>query len=626
MRKYFDNIISMGLRWWIYRGTYALKKRSGLFRLKHYRKLNARALPDLDVWRKMPPVLFFKTKEETQFLREPVPELASAAAKIRMGKISFFNGIEADTGKDYDWITDPVSGYRYPLVHWSRIADLGEHDIKYVWEKSRFCYLYTILRYDHHFSADSSDFVYAEMLSWIAHNPPESGPNYISGQEIALRVLQWMCFLDFYRQSAALTSEMLHTILTSVHMQLLHVEHNIRFAERALQNNHLITEAAALYLLGSGLSFFPESARWAARGKRILEKAIPAQVFPDGTYLQYSMNYHRVMVQLITWVFLHAKSANISPDQGITDAGKRSLAFLMACMDRNSGKLPNYGSNDGSLFFPLNGNAYRDYRPQLQALSAVLGIPWYEKTIYEDCLWYGLQPTVEKKDAGKEIPLQSFKDSGYYLIRDADTLTMIRCGNHTRRPAQADNLHLDIWCGPENILRDGGTFSYNGDPSLMQFYFGSASHNTLMLGTLDQMLRGPHFTWYFWSRCTEALLSEKENTWIFSGTMKAFRHSGRWQRIRRTVQKTKHRKQWLVEDELLTTCTLPLVQVWNPSPVFNTGFTISACDAGGDALIPESKPAYYSETYGVQEMVTQIRFETLSGIIRTTIAQKNPAA
>ena len=34
----------------------------------------------------------------------------------------------------------------------------------------------------------------------------------------------------------------------------------------------------------------------------MFEKEIDYQIYKDGTYLQFSMNYQRVVVQLLTWV------------------------------------------------------------------------------------------------------------------------------------------------------------------------------------------------------------------------------------------------------------------------------------------------------------------------------------
>ena len=61
---------------------------------------------------------------------------------------------------------------------------------------------------------------------------------------------------------------------------------------------------------------------------------------------------------------------------------------------------------------------------------------------------------------------------------------MIRCGKHMNRPSQADNLHVDIWYDGVNILRDAGSYRYNVDQKLTNFFTGTISHNTLMVNEI----------------------------------------------------------------------------------------------------------------------------------------------
>ena len=80
-----------------------------------------------------------------------------------------------------------------------------------------------------------------------------------------------------------------------------------------------------------------------------------------------------------------------------------------------------------------------------------------------------------------QLGFHQFNLGGYYILREKDTLTFIRCGNHKDRPSQADNLHLDIWYKGENILLDGGSYKYNTSDEDIKYFMGTASHNTVML-------------------------------------------------------------------------------------------------------------------------------------------------
>ena len=66
----------------------------------------------------------------------------------------------------------------------------------------------------------------------------------------------------------------------------------------------------------------------------------------------------------------------------------QSVNFLYQCQDDLTGWLPNYGSNDGALFFKLNDCDYRDYRPQLDALHYLLTSEHLYDRQYEDREWY----------------------------------------------------------------------------------------------------------------------------------------------------------------------------------------------------------------------------------------------
>ena len=78
---------------------------------------------------------------------------------------------------------------------------------------------------------------------------------------------------------------------------------NINFSRKTVRNNHAITEVLMLYLSGLLFPFFPETKTWKQKGKQWFEEEISYQIYEDGTFLQFSHNYHRVLIQLLTWAF-----------------------------------------------------------------------------------------------------------------------------------------------------------------------------------------------------------------------------------------------------------------------------------------------------------------------------------
>ena len=180
---------------------------------------------------------------------------------------------------------------------------------------------------------------------------------------------------------------------------------------------------------------------------------------------------------------------------------EKSLIFLKTCIELKSGQLPNYGSNDGALFFKLNNDDYRDYRSQLDDLTAVLN--GYTEHNTKSSYWYGIQPV---KNSPKIFSgSREFKEGGYYIIQEGNTKTFIRCGAYKDRPYQSDNLHLDIWIDGENVLRDNGSYKYNTNKELINYFNGAGGHNTISIDGKDQMQKGDRFIWNYWVKDAKEL-------------------------------------------------------------------------------------------------------------------------
>ncbi len=609
----------MGWRYVFFRIWYEFQIKTGLLKRKFPTNPEIKTWASLENWRKSTPQFFFESREKLFFPKTPSEALKAKFEKNIAGIFTFFSSLDFELGTNYDWVTNPDNHFNYPLDHWTQIQDFSKvsGDIKYVWEKSRFSYLYTVIRYDYHFEEDHSEFVFSEIQSWIRANPVNQGPNWRCSQEISLRVLNWTYALFFYKNSKNLSDDLFNQIMNSIYWQMSHVYANINFSRIAVRNNHAITETLALYLVGLLLPHFPESNTWKKNGKAWFEEEIAYQVYEDGTFLQFSMNYHRVVVQLLTWALVLSKKNGEEFSDFVDSRAKKSLDFLMICQDDTSGQLPNYGANDGALFFPLNEADFRDYRPQLNALYFYFNEKNYCEA-FEDSFWYFCENTqkVESKIFRGKF---SFEIGGYYLFKEQEVLTFIRCGNHKDRPSQADNLHLDIWVKGENILRDGGSYKYNTDEETIRYFIGTQSHNTVMLGNYDQMKKGPRFIWYDWSQTKSAQLTETNQYFEFIGAIEAFKEVGKNIIHKRVVRKYKQQLKWEITDEITNNCDLPLVQIWNPNENFQKDYIILAKDENGNVLIENELHGWYSGYYGKKENTQQIKFYSNGNKIVTKI-------
>lgn len=622
LKQFLQIIQNMGLRYVSFRLWFEVMKKLGLLTYKYPTNPETKQFITLSDWKQLNQKFFFQSKETLSFTKDRNSQLQEEALKILDGTLKFFSAQEYHLGKDYDWLTNPDTGFKYSnTTNWLYINDYSKQagDIKYVWEKSRFTYLNTIIRYDYHFDTDQSEFVFTEIESWIKTNPINQGPNYKCSQETSLRVFNWLFALHYYKNSTGLTEARFQSIMHAIYWQAKHIHNNINFSRIAVRNNHAITETLGMYLIGLLMPYFPESKQWKTKGKQFLEQEIAYQVYEDGTFLQFSSNYHRVVIQLLTWAIQLNKLNDTPFSDTFYQRAKASVHFLTTCMQSKNGQLPNYGANDGALFFKFSNQHYRDYRPQLEALSMLLNLNWPYET-FEDKNWYGINNTAIRQQQAKQ-QLNQFKKGGYYIINEADTLSFIRCGNHKDRPSQADNLHIDIWVDGENILRDAGSYKYNTSEEEIRYFFGTSSHNTVMLNEYDQMLKGSRFIWFNWSQAIAATINETADAFEFDGTIKAFEYVEKGITHHRKVRKFKNQLKWEVQDVLKHHTGYPIKQIWNPSEEFFNNYSIKAYDGNKQPIEPIYQDGFYSGLYGIKEPSKQIIF-TSNGTKITTVIHK----
>lgn len=572
----------MGFRYTWYRVTHVIESKFGLLKKRHPIKPAVKKFIALEDWKNSTTTFVIDTRENTQLIKNPNPELKEKATKILNGEIFFFSSEWKNLGKDYDWVTNPETNFQYDISkHWSEINDFNplNGDIKYVWEKSRFNYLLTIMRYDYHFNENHAAFIFSEIESWIDANPVNQGPNWKCSQEISLRLFNWMYVLQFYKNSSVLTETLWDKIQNVIYWSLHHTYNHINFSRIAVRNNHAITETLALTISDLLFPFIPETKKWAKVGKKWLEQEIDYQVYDDGTFLQFSMNYHRVLIQLFSFGISLTDKHNKPFSKLVYNKAYKSLNFLYQCLQKENGFLPNYGANDGALFFPLSENQYRDYRPQLNTLHVILtGEKLFEeKEVQEDVQWVknGNEPKHNFEKLTQKTGVISFKNGGYYICRTETAFTFIRCGSHKDRPSHADNLHVDVWVKGKNILRDSGTYKYNTDKEIGNYFTGTKGHNTVVVNNGSQMLKGSRFIWFHWSQSKVAEWSEDKEYYIFSGKISAFRYLNKRGMHSRDVKVSKKENLWWVKDEVENLDIFSKKQIWHFD---NATINFSTCD------------------------------------------------
>ncbi len=497
--------------------------------------------------------------------------LARVAEDATRGRIVAFGRWIADYGDPIDWHLNPVNRERWDPRTPAAIAMADEArvgDVKLTWEVARFPHAYQIARaaaFQPGTGPGLASALLAQMAQFSAANPYDRGVHWASGQEVAIRLLSWLFALDVLLLRGADGARATDLVADALVAGAEHIENNIAYARFAVYNNHLLSEALALYAVGVLLPELPSASQWRDTGKQLLTEGARRQFYDDGGYIQLSHNYHRSALQMLLLAGGFARMAGDRPDAAWLAAMERSLDFLVAHQNPVDGRLPNYGANDGALPAVLSTCDFSDFRPTLQAISvAVRGERIYEPGPWdEDTAWLS-------GPAALDLPLRrpartsvSFETTGFHVLRGGDdaSFAAFRCGSILDRFAQIDMLHLDVWWRGHNVLVDAGSYLYNGPAEWHEHFLKTASHNTVSVDGHDQMLHFRRFKNLYWTKARLLGLTEAPSHTICTGEHDGFaRHPGGC--VHRRSVLVLEGDLWIVADRVSGTGSHEMVLHW----------------------------------------------------------------
>ena len=508
----------LGFRWLAFRAAYAFRLRTGLIRrqMPQYqwsdRPLAAWLRPEIPSepgsfaeWRKQHPQKFFFDEPAGMDAVYPWGQQPAIEEADRLfnGEIKYFSHNYHRVGFPPNWHRDPVSGVELdPTNHWSTYSDDPGVDIKFIWEPNRFSFTYTLVRA----YAATRDEKYAEAFwtlveDWAQHNPPNTGPNWMDGQELALRLLAWTFGLHGFTGSPSSTPRRVSQLCVLIASHAERIYKNASFAIYT-HTNHSITEALGLWVTGLLFPELKNAETSLSFGRMSLEREAREQIFADGAYSMYSLNYHRFILHVYLYAMRLAEINHVPLSDQLKRSITTSIEYLSQLMDPQTGDMPVYGSNDGALVLPLNNCDFNDYRPLLQ-------LGWYitkggrlfdPGPWDEDLFWLCPPLSLQGRGAGVRLQTHAFPHGGVYLLRNTNSHAVIRCADLTSRPSHADQLHVDLWIHGRNVAMDAGTYLYSGQHPWRNGLARTSVHNTVTVDHTDQMTMLSRFTWTNWSK------------------------------------------------------------------------------------------------------------------------------
>jgi hypothetical protein len=428
------------------------------------------------------------------------------AAAARQHRFSFF-GQEFAYGNEIRWHHDPATGSEWPHIFHADVpvhgGDIGYGDVKYVWELSRQQFLIDLGK--SWFLTDNPDDLEALkrlVRSWIADNPYGTGVNWSCALEPAFRVFSWLW--AYHLTVEALDEEFHCEWLASL------VDHG-RFIERHLEHysspyNHLIGEAAALYMLGANLQEIEEAPRWQAAAESVMTSRLQQQFYPDGGSVEQSTFYHHATVGFYLLAGLTSRTIGDDLPPAVWSAIERGLDFSLA-LTQPDGFTPAVGGADDGKPIRMQHLPFWDFRPYLSIGAVVFGRPDFKAIagrFHEDSLWLlgsrGLRAFESLPSRAPAFVARAVPASGYWVLRSdwssAADYVCFDCGEQAagmRTDAvpnsmhgHADCLSVVTWLAGRRVLVDSGFYSYNTGGDWEAHFRETAAHNTARVDGRDQ--------------------------------------------------------------------------------------------------------------------------------------------
>lgn len=510
-----DILRQYGLSWVLYRLRISILHRLGweerLMAMDHWEN-QVEGLPPTN------PPMFPRPSDEA--LRAFAMRFPSALATLREEAEAILAGTFRKFEQDGEAIGFPppwneeLPGRCHPEAgtHWNRIRPF--EDIKLVWELSRMSWAQILGRTYAWTGEERFAEGFWELLEdWCRHNQPNQGPQWMCGQETALRGLSLALTEGLLRDSPSSTPERIVLLRGVIRAGARRILPHIHYA-RSQRNNHALTEALGL-LTGAFISQDGEESRhWADLGGRFFPRDLFDQLDEEGSYIQHSTYYHRVMLHACSWWLVLKRARGETSEMKVRELMVRGMEWMVSMVDPATGFAPNLGSNDGANILRLTACTYEDQRPALQGLAAQLGLPLpYPAGPWdESVLWLtGLDPTTLPRQTGHRRDL-SAHGRGHYLRQFPEGSLYFRCAGYKERPSQSDPLHVDLTWRGINVLCDAGTYRYNAPQPWSNSLAHTGAHNTVTLNGRPSMGRLGPFLWLDWDRAR--LIQKVQTDWL----------------------------------------------------------------------------------------------------------------
>lgn len=418
-----------------------------------------------------------------------------------------------DLGANLPWHVDFKSGYRWEPRYYKKIrtVDLfSRADVKVPWELSRFQHAFTLgkaywltgnEKYALEFQAQAED--------WLRENPPAMSVNWTCAMDVAIRAVNWISAVYFFRDSPLLDNAFWNRLNASLYLHGQFIMNNLENTDEHT-GNHYMSNLAGLIGLGLYFGEFVVTApgkcrsgpkEWLDFGVREMEKEMFVQVHEDGASYEASTSYHRLVAELLLVSAIWCARNGIFFSARFMKRLEEMHDFMLSVM-KPDGRTPMFGdADDGRYLITARYGSWErcDFRFLLAAAGEFFGREDFRqagRSMCEDALWLTGPPSmVQLLDARNTDPA-AFPHGGFYVMRNHKAYCLIRCGELSFHGHGAhshnDQLSFELQVEGQDVIVDPGTYVYSADFHQRNLFRSTGMHSTIKVGRHEQNDFGEH--------------------------------------------------------------------------------------------------------------------------------------
>jgi hypothetical protein len=447
-------------------------------------------------------------------------DLIARADAVAANRLKLFDLDECSLGEEVRWNFEHKAQRSTPMGFADAI-DYRDYnltgDCKFVWELNRH-HQFVVLGRAYRVTGDLTYARAAARLleSWLDQCPFGMGMNWRSPLELGIRIINWVWFLELIRPSGVITEELGGRLLQAAYRHLFEISR--KYSRFSSANNHLIGEAAGVFIGSSYFSHLKGAGRWRAQSHAILETEILRQTYSDGGTREQAIGYHLFVLQFFLFCGLAARNTGWRFGGDYWHRMEKMFEFI-ALLREGGSSLPMFGDCDDGYVLDLGGgeDIVRSYLTVGAILFDRADFKAQAGGFSEPAFWLfgGEGRRCFDRIGADEVPAaigpHALPESGYYVLQrghrdQPDRISVVfDCGDlgfgSIAAHGHADALSLTLRAFGVDVLVDPGTYDYFMYGPWRSYFRSTRAHNTIVIDDQDQsQMLGP----FLWGRRARA--------------------------------------------------------------------------------------------------------------------------